>query len=93
MATVKAWESDRSSPSSHRLSLLAGLLDVSLSWILHGVGIGPNESEIEDEDLSVDAKFDRLKALHAQTSVLIKLLEGDLRNNNLRGSDSRSAFG
>lgn len=35
-ATLQAWEDDRESPRANRLLMLAGLLNVSLSWFLEG---------------------------------------------------------
>jgi transcriptional regulator with XRE-family HTH domain len=80
MATVKAWESDRSMPSSHRLATIAGLFGVSLSWILHGVGTAPSEEGRDDEvsDEAVERHLDRLKALHAETGALIERLQANL---------------
>lgn len=47
---VSAWEHDRSEPRANRLAMLSGLLSVSVSWLLTGVGDGvapPNEREAE----------------------------------------------
>jgi HTH-type transcriptional regulator, cell division transcriptional repressor len=40
-ATISAWETDRSQPRANRLSMLAGVLNVSPSWLLYGVGTAP----------------------------------------------------
>ncbi len=79
IATVKGWESDRSQPSSHRLANLAGLLQVSLSWILHGVGIGPTDT-LEDDARSEDmsAQLDQLRLLHVETGLLLERLKGEM---------------
>lgn len=37
----KAWETDRAAPRSSRLTMMAGLLGVSPSWLLVGKGMGP----------------------------------------------------
>lgn len=82
IATVRGWESDRSQPSSHRVVLLAGLLQVSLSWIVHGVGIGPSE-DVEPADGSdatrqeMTDRLARLRSLHIETGLLIEKLEGE----------------
>jgi transcriptional regulator with XRE-family HTH domain len=39
-STVKAWEDDRSEPRANRLQMLAGMLNVSLMWMLTGRGDG-----------------------------------------------------
>ena len=40
-ATVAAWEAGRSQPRTNRLVTLAGLLAVSPTWLLSGLGDGP----------------------------------------------------
>ena len=35
-ATVNAWENNERAPRANRLVMLAGLLDVSLAWLLEG---------------------------------------------------------
>lgn len=80
-AAVSAWEADRSLPSSHRLTQLSGMLNVSLSWMLHGIGSGPAEEDGTDLDASnerLGAQLARLKALHAETSRLINQIQQDL---------------
>lgn len=43
--TLEAWEADRSEPRANRLQMLAGLLNVSLVWLMTGEGPGgPNLS-------------------------------------------------
>jgi transcriptional regulator with XRE-family HTH domain len=39
-ATVVAWEDDQADPRANKLQMLAGLLNVSLMWILTGEGPG-----------------------------------------------------
>lgn len=39
--TLDAWENDHSEPRANRLSMMAGLLNVSLLWLLTGEGDGP----------------------------------------------------
>ena len=34
--TLEAWEDDDAMPRSNRLTMLAGILDVSPSWLLNG---------------------------------------------------------
>jgi transcriptional regulator with XRE-family HTH domain len=42
------WENDRSEPRANRLSMLAGVLQVSLSWLLTGHGHGPDWEELTE---------------------------------------------
>lgn len=41
--TMDDWENDLRDPRAMRLSMLAGLLNVSLRWLLTGEGEGPGE--------------------------------------------------
>ncbi len=70
-ATINAWETDRSQPGSRRLSLLSGVLGVSLSWLLHGVGTAPVYPEEEQQVAVVEEQLAKLKLLHAETGQLI----------------------
>ncbi|MEO1330569.1 MAG: helix-turn-helix domain-containing protein [Pseudomonadota bacterium] len=42
---VSAWENDRSEPRANRLAMLAGLLNVSVTWLLTGRGDGVDPPE------------------------------------------------
>ena len=76
--TIQGWESDRSQPRANRLSMLAGMLGVSLSWLLHGVGTAPNEDDGDARDESMALQLDRLKRLHAETAQVIRQIERDM---------------
>lgn len=49
LKTVEAWEDDRTEPRANRLQLLAGVLNVSLMWLLNGEGEGIAEPGDHDE--------------------------------------------
>lgn len=53
--TVAAWENDISEPRANRLQMLAGLLNVSLMWLLNGEGDGVAPPG-EEPPLSKDAR-------------------------------------
>ncbi len=40
LQTVQGWEADRAEPRANRLQMLAGLLDVSMVWLMTGEGAG-----------------------------------------------------
>ena len=40
LPTLRAWENDLSEPRANRLSMLAGLLGVSMMWLINGEGEG-----------------------------------------------------
>ncbi len=39
--TWNSWENDRAEPRSNRLDMMAGVLQVSVTWLLSGRGEGP----------------------------------------------------
>jgi HTH-type transcriptional regulator, cell division transcriptional repressor len=39
-STLRSWEDDLSEPRANRLSMLAGLLNVSMMWLINGEGEG-----------------------------------------------------
>lgn len=78
-STIHAWESDRSQPRANRLSMLAGVLNVSLSWLLHGVGTSPAEGRGAEIAQSVSVQLERLKRLHEETADIIDQIENDLQ--------------
>ena len=52
--TVANWEADRAEPRANKLQMLAGLLNVSMVWLMTGVGEGvsaPEEAETTDKAL------------------------------------------
>jgi transcriptional regulator with XRE-family HTH domain len=45
--TLESWENDLKEPRSNRLQMLAGILGVSITWLLTGEGEGPTAPEDE----------------------------------------------
>ncbi len=86
-ATVLDWESDLSEPRANRLSMMAGLLNVSLMWLLNGEGEGvaaPGDDsliptdindlllEIRDVKTGLAAASDRLARLEKKLRQTLK---------------------
>lgn len=46
-ATLRSWENDLAEPRANRLSMLAGLLSVSMMWLINGEGEGIDGPEAE----------------------------------------------
>lgn len=53
LGTLQDWEQDLSEPRANRLSMLAGMLNVSVMWLLTGQGDGVN-APLDDSALSSD---------------------------------------
>jgi transcriptional regulator with XRE-family HTH domain len=78
-ATVQAWENDRSQPRANRMQMMAGLLNVSLSWLLHGIGSGPSGDGHAELLESLALQLDRLKRLQHESQQLATRIERDMR--------------
>ena len=84
-ATLKAWEDDISEPRANRLSMLAGLLNVSITWLINGEGEGVDSPEIVPEmsqemsDLLLEIRT--LKSTLKESSDRLGRLEKQLRQN------------
>ncbi len=48
-ATITGWENDLSEPRANRLSMLAGMVNVSIMWLLTGEGEGMDAPVDPDE--------------------------------------------
>ena len=80
-STLQSWESDRSEPRSNQLVLLAGILNVSPTWLLVGRGTPPVSESSTTSDLdSMRVALDRVQrqaqALADEIATLQDRLEG-----------------
>ncbi|MEY1556194.1 multiprotein-bridging factor 1 family protein [Yoonia sp. R2331] len=66
-ATIAAWEEDRKEPRANRLTILAGMMGISLSWLMTGVGEGPEGGdEAPDVTPEVSDLLAQMRATRAQ---------------------------
>ena len=72
-STVKSWENDNSEPRANRLSMLAGLLNVSITWLILAEGSGVEEPEKSYE--TPDDFQEPLKELKALRMNLLKSVD------------------
>ena len=49
-STVMAWEQDLSEPRANKLSMMSGVLNVSMSWLLTGEGDDLTEPASQEEE-------------------------------------------
>ncbi|MEM9637589.1 MAG: helix-turn-helix domain-containing protein [Pseudomonadota bacterium] len=54
VSTLRAWENDLSEPRANRLSMMAGLLNVSMMWLINGQGEGL-DAPMEEASLPASA--------------------------------------
>lgn len=60
-STMRDWETDRSEPRSNRLITLAGVLNVSPSWLLTGMGERPSDTLSETELQQLQDSIGRIR--------------------------------
>ncbi len=81
--TLKAWEDDLSEPRANKLSMMAGLLNVSLTWLLTGQGDGPqgpqSRADLAQDAASMIAEIHDVRAQLAASSKRLARLEGNMR--------------
>ncbi|WP_138469041.1 helix-turn-helix transcriptional regulator [Poseidonocella sp. HB161398] len=82
-ATVQAWEDDIAEPRANRLQMAAGLMNVSLGWLLTGEGEGvepPSDETIDPEDVeTVLAEMRQIRAEMLRFANRVSVLEKRLR--------------
>ena len=77
-STIASWEEDLAEPRANRLQMLAGMLNVSIMWLITGEGPGMDMAS-EDDDLGRDrttllAELRELRTqLQASTGRVAKL--------------------
>lgn len=77
--TVAAWESDRSEPRANRLTMLAGVMGVSPTWLLNGIGDAPQDGRVHSELHLIEMQLSKLKENQAQSAKIIVALEAELQ--------------
>ncbi|MCK7612109.1 helix-turn-helix domain-containing protein [Roseibium sediminicola] len=80
-ATLQSWESDRSEPRSNKLVLLAGVLNVSPTWLLVGRGTPPATdtpvvSDLDSMRMALERIHRQAQALADEIAVLQERLDG-----------------
>ena len=70
--TLHDWETDRAEPRSNRLLTLAGMLNVSPTWLLTGAGESPADSLTETEMMHLRESVVRMRE---QALTLVDELE------------------
>lgn len=52
--TARAWEEDRSEPRANKLQMLAGVLNVSVIWLMSGQGTGPRAVPADEDEVAAE---------------------------------------
>ena len=56
LQTIRNWEEDRAEPRANRLQMVAGFLNVSMVWLMTGIGEGGPEAREEDSALGATTR-------------------------------------
>ena len=84
LTTLRGWEEDLSEPRANKLQMLTGMLNVSLSWLLSGEGIGPDEPStvpLSDDTQAILIEMRAIKTDMTRTADRLSRLEKRLRLN------------
>lgn len=79
-STLKNWESDNSEPRANKLNMIAGVLGVTLFWLMTGDGEN-DEIDNEEQLLGTSSLMQKLEAAQAMSQKLNAVLydmEGDI---------------
>lgn len=95
LATLRSWEDDLSEPRANRLSMMAGLLNVSMMWLINGQGEGL-DAPLEDTALPASATDVLNELRELRTDMLARVeqmgrLEKKLRTALKDEADDRAA--
>ncbi|ATX66758.1 helix-turn-helix domain-containing protein [Roseinatronobacter bogoriensis] len=71
LKTVQGWENDSSEPRANKLQMVAGLLNVSIRWLLTGEGDGvPEPASTEELAEGAQALLKDVQQMRAQMTQL-----------------------
>jgi len=74
LETYENWEMDRDEPRANKLSMLAGCLSVSPTWLLYGRGKSPISESVSEEIVNIREQLARVNELQSQTAQAIEML-------------------
>ena len=83
LRTLQAWEEDRTEPRANKLQMLAGVLNVSLMWLIRGEGEGiaaPGDSGIGGDISGLLMEIRQIRGTIVQSADRLGILEKRLRN-------------
>lgn len=84
--TLADWENDIKEPRANRLSMLSGMLGISLSWLLTGEGEGvaapmEGETQVDQDTLAILTEIRALRTQISQNADTLAQLEKRLRKS------------
>lgn len=89
LETIHDWENDHSEPRSNKLQMVAGMLNVSMRWLLTGEGDGietpvaPNSADLQKALADMSRMRTQMLALSQDMGHLEKRMRGLMRETSL----------
>lgn len=83
LKTVKKWEEDITEPRANKLQMISGLLNISITWLLIGEGIGPQDPE-SIMPISADLNEILVELRHTKSELLRLTKNLDVIDKKLR---------
>lgn len=83
LKTIRAWEDDLAEPRANKLQMLAGLLNVSIRWLLTGEGDGiaaPEEAAVPAEITALLTELRDVKSQLVRAADRVAIIEKKLRS-------------
>jgi transcriptional regulator with XRE-family HTH domain len=79
--TLENWENDVSEPRANRLTMLSGILNVSLSWLMtgEGQGVSPDAEPLAGDATEILSEMRQLRAEMTRAATRLGVLEKRLR--------------
>lgn len=84
LKTLRAWEGDMNEPRANKLQMLAGVLNVSITWLINGEGDGldaPTEAKpLQTEARALVAEIGRISDQFQTLAQRLQQLESRLED-------------
>jgi HTH-type transcriptional regulator, cell division transcriptional repressor len=74
LQTLRNWEENRSEPRANRLQMLAGMLNVSMVWLMTGRGEAPRNDGGESSGSEAAVCVAELRAIRVEQTRLVERL-------------------
>ena len=90
-STIRNWEDDLSEPRANRLSIMAGILNVSMMWLINGQGEGmdspPDTGEVTSDMRAILNELREMRADMVARAEQMARLEKRLRLTMLESGE------
>lgn len=87
LKTIEGWENDLSEPRANKLTMLSGVLNVSMPWLLTGEGAGVEIESLEVEDPETAELLGELRVIRSEmlrTAERLAVIEKRLKAKSVK---------